>query len=149
MRRRVKKLARIARFYEQKKRLRIVDFHKAEVDSFLKAQGLASAVARRNEFVRDNARKLSGSIDVAEFARMDTGRAFHREGVERMRTGLEAARGVKSAKRDAVVRAARRSRIWETLVSNSEEQLRKSETARSEKISDDLALLKAGSKKLP
>ena len=142
MRQRVKKLRRIVRYLEQRKQAQVLELRRA---SLLRAQSERSVEwirKRREEHIERSVSALSGRLEPALLAGMDRDRTYFKRRLDEFEASLESAVGVEHATRRAVVEAAVNHRLWETVAERTAHQLKRCEESRSDRVSDDLALLK-------
>ncbi len=148
MKRRVRKLKRIARYYEQQRDIHVVRLRRAGMERMSQQKKLESLFDREKDYTARRIGMLSGLLNTGQLALAEGGVGYFRENISRQKGILEKAIHDESEKRDTVLKASLKCRIWEKVVDRGEEALSKSETVKNEKISDDLAILHSHSGEL-
>jgi flagellar biosynthesis chaperone FliJ len=140
VRQRVRRLARLEKYFEQKKNMKAAELQKAMAESITRERRLVAALERKCEYFREAASALTGHIDTARAAAIGPVVEYFVEQTDSLRAELAAARMREREKREAVIMASLTHRIWESLVAKNRNRLRSSEEVRRERLLDDLAM---------
>ncbi|MBN2071836.1 MAG: flagellar FliJ family protein [Candidatus Krumholzibacteriota bacterium] len=141
MKKRVIKLQKITRYFEQKKTLKVVDLQKASRDRLRRESDLDSARSSRDEYNSRCAARLTGAIDRSSLERFEGETRFLRDNIRRRQKNLEVSEKTERERRVEVVQASTTHRIWEKVVDENMKAFRKHTEEKEQKTSDDLALV--------
>ncbi|MBN1164721.1 MAG: hypothetical protein JXB45_09090 [Candidatus Krumholzibacteriota bacterium] len=143
MKRRYKKLRRIARYYEQQKNLRMVELQKALGERVRERKKLQGLESRGHQYLADAATLLEGRLNPGEIIRRQHGNNYYRDSIRKQRDVVEDSVATEKSRRQSLISASLTCRIWSKLVNNHEILVRRKQTRIQEGLADDLALLHA------
>ena len=142
MKRKLRKIFRLKRYFEQKKNAELIELKKAMVERYRKAHAFESISSEKFRYVGRFASALTGPIDPATFRIFEGGVRYYNEKLSRARMALDSAIDNERKRKEAVLSASITHRIWENLYSRNEERLKKHIERKTEREADDSALLK-------
>ena len=143
MKTRVKKLRKIARYFEQKKLLSVVELQKATSRRNMEENDLESLYLKKNDFFLESISVEGEHLDVGALKRFRGGKDhFDRRIIFQKESVLTAIRD-EHGRREKVVNDSITHKIWEKVVSTSESDLQKHLEVVQTRVADDLALVHA------
>ena len=146
MLRRIKRIRKLTRYYEQRKTAAIAELERLRAASVAAERRLSTEAARREAYYVRAASTIAGRIDTAALGALDAGIAYCMERADERRRELAASREREDAQRARVVEASMTHRVWENLFARSVDRHRRAEEGRRDRMLDDLAVLRARSR---
>jgi len=145
MKRKLRKIFRLKRYFEQKKNAELIELKKAMAERYRKAHAFESISSEKFRYVGRFASALTGSIDPTTFHIFEGGVRYYNERLSRIRMALESALDNERKKKEAVLSASITHKMWENLYSRNEKRLKTHIERKAEREADDSALLKINS----
>lgn len=142
MKRKLKKIKRIKKFYEQKKNIRMLELQKAIAERMRRKKRCSLIESRKSEYLENIEARLNSEIDLNFLMNLEGGLAFFNESLKRAASRLNEAARAEAAKRTEAVDASIEHKVWENLYGKHEKRVRRYYDLREEREIDDLALLR-------
>ncbi|GEM_PF-2626154 len=137
----LKKLKKLANFFEKKEWLSVIDLKRASNNRNRSERESGEFVNRKNAYHRFCSSMLTGVLRRSELDYIEYGNRYFDLRGGQLKQELDKNIAIEDMKREFVIRAAVKRRIWENIVSRSADRLKKRENAKAERVSDDLALI--------
>ncbi|MCD6380124.1 hypothetical protein J7M07_06740 [bacterium] len=142
MKTRIKKLKRIAGYYNQKKKMKVIELVKARNERYRKEKAADIIKLEKREHIEVCVDILSGRLDTSVFKRLDGDFQYFRGSLERANKALEKAIEIEKERREDVVTSTITERKWNNIVSRKEKDFNKSQGIKREKSADDISLIR-------
>ena len=143
MKNRVRKLRKIARYFEQKKLLSVVELQKASSRRNIEEKALESLYMKKNEFFLESIPPEGEHLNVGELKRFRGGKDHFDRRISLQKSSVLTSIRDEHVRREAVVSESITHKIWEKVVSSSESDLQKHLEVVRNRVADDLALVHA------
>lgn len=147
MKNRVRKLRKIARYFEQKKLLSVVELQKASSRREMEEHVLESLYLKKDQFFLESIPPEGERLNVDEMKRFRGGKDHFDRRITLQKGSVLTAVRDEHGRRDTVVSDSITHKIWEKVVSSSESDLQKHLEVVRNSVADDLALVHAHQKK--
>ncbi len=141
MKRRVRKLQKIARYFEQKKMMSVAELRKAGIKRSAEEKRLENWYFLKNDHMEDCVRAMSETIDLGRAARFHGECSFFDRGIEGQKIAVIDAVNEEKASREEVIRDSVTHNMWEKVVLRNVETLRRHIESSQGRTADDLALV--------
>ncbi|MBU8922773.1 MAG: hypothetical protein KOO63_13220 [Bacteroidales bacterium] len=143
MKNRVRKLRKIARYFEQKKLLSVVELQKASSRRNMEENILESLYLKKNEFFLESIPQEGERLNIEEMKRFRGGKDHFDRRITLQKSSVLTAIRDEHGRRESVVNDSITHKIWEKVVSSSESDLMKHLEVVRSRVADDLALVHA------
>ena len=137
----LKKLKKLANFFEKKEWLSVVDLKRASNNRNRSERESGELVKRKNAYHRFCSSMLTGMLHRNELDYIEYGNLYFDLRGGQLKEELDKYIAIENVKRESVMKAAVKRRIWENIVSRSGNRLKQRENAKAERVADDLALI--------